>query len=80
MARNTPKAAPEAAAKTGDAQDARPAPAMIVTCLIAAGRRRANRRWASGPTEVADGELSEAELAEIEADPMFSVRPVVAEG
>ncbi len=37
--------------------------------------RRAGRAW-RGTTEVAPGELSEEQLAALEADPMFRVEPV----
>jgi hypothetical protein len=39
------------------------------------GFRRAGRAW-RGATEVAPGELSEEQLAALEADPMFSVEPL----
>lgn len=46
---------------------------IIVTCLAEGGRRRLNRRWPSGPTEVPAGELTADDIAVLRGDPRFSV-------
>ncbi|QFQ88263.1 hypothetical protein F8A10_12155 [Paracoccus kondratievae] len=50
-------------------------PAWIVTCHREGGRRRAGRRWPKGETHVPAGELAAYDLAILNGDPRFSVRP-----
>ncbi|MDO5648859.1 hypothetical protein [Paracoccus sp. (in: a-proteobacteria)] len=77
MARNTTtKQAADDAASIA----ASPVPLLRVTCLIAAGRRRAGRRWSGGDTDVPADALTAEEWAEVEADPMFSTQPLAVEG
>lgn len=45
----------------------------IVICHRNEGRRRAGRRWAHGRTPVRRGELTSFELAQLHADPLFTV-------
>lgn len=49
-----------------------------VTCLIKAGRRRAGRRWQGGATDVLAESLTTDDLAELDADPLFLIRPISA--
>ena len=44
-----------------------------VVCAIAAGRRRAGRRWSGGETIIDGDDLTKAELDELKTDPLFSV-------
>lgn len=46
---------------------------VVVTCGIAAGRRRAGRRWDAGTTRVHASEFSPAQMAELQADPVLRV-------
>lgn len=59
-------------AKSADMPEA-DAPMVKVTCHVAAGRRRAGRRWAPGLTELPAGDLSAEEVAALQGDPMFEV-------
>lgn len=57
-----------------DAAPEQPTGAQIeVTCLVAAGRRRANRRWPGGTTRVAAHDLTEEDIKALEDDPMFTL-------
>ena len=47
----------------------------IVTCHRDGGRRRAGRRWPKGETPVKGGDLTAYDLATLQGDPQFSVRP-----
>lgn len=46
---------------------------VVVTCTVAAGRRRAGRRWPGGVTRVAASELSTEALAELQGDVLLRV-------
>lgn len=50
-------------------------PAWIVTCHREGGRRRAGRRWPQGDTPITEGDLTGYELAMLQGDPLFTVRP-----
>lgn len=56
-----------------------PDPAFVVTCYRKDGRRRAGRRWGYGKTEITADELSAFQLAQLNADPAFSVIAVDAD-
>lgn len=49
-------------------------PTITVTCLRPGGRRRAGRRWPQGETIIAAADLTAFQLAQIEGDPLFSIR------
>ena len=50
---------------------------MVVVCHRQDGRRRVARRWPHGETPVVAGELSAFEIAQLEADPAFTVTRLV---
>lgn len=69
---NTPAPPADQAQKAGDAD-------TIVFCAVAGGRRRAGRRFDGGENPVKLDELSEAELAAIDADPLLTMKPISQE-
>lgn len=70
-------AAPSDDAPLGGAAAAAAPPATEATTLhvtaLRAGFRRAGRAWPAERTPVAAGELSEEQIAQLQADPMFLV-------
>lgn len=59
----------------GDATDDAPitGTVLLVTCSVAAGRRRAGRRWPAGTTRVAASALSAEDLEALRGDVMLRV-------
>lgn len=68
-------AAPSTAPPPGDATDDAPitGTVLLVTCSVAAGRRRAGRRWPAGTTRVAASAFSAEDLEALRGDVMLRV-------
>lgn len=62
----------DATGKDMEAMEAQPT--VTVTCLRPGGRRRAGRRWPQGETIIAAADLTDFHLAQLEGDPLFSIR------
>ena len=73
-------AAPSAAPLPGDATDDAPiaGTVLLVTCSVAAGRRRAGRRWPAGTTRVAASAFSAEDLEALRGDVMLRVELAAA--
>lgn len=56
------------------------APAFVVICHRAGGRRRAGRRWPEGESTVKEFELTAYQLAQLQGDPQFTVAAVIERG
>lgn len=76
-----PQSAPADTATTGDGEDdatadiaASDPQTITVICHRPDGRRRGDRRWPHGPTSVPVGALTDFQLAQLEADPHFTVK------
>ncbi len=66
-----------ATAATGGGQTMAPADEALtitVMCHREDGRRRVGRRWPKGETTVPADELSDFQIAQLEADPQFTVK------
>lgn len=69
-----PAAAPDATAPAAAAASPHLGETVVVTCGVAAGRRRAGRRWPAGETRVPAYELSADDLAALQDDALLRVR------